>query len=193
MQDAVRTYLEVAMGLTDASRKRVRKVVKEAVGRGNATAGQMKSLTNDLLVSNVANREALAKLVRFEVDRALGVVGLATAEEVTELTDRVRDLENQLREAERNGSVSTAPPAAAPVRRARRSAVTPAADSAAPATTAGASTSVAKKATAKKTVAGKTVARKTVAKKALAKKTVAKKAVAKKAPAEQATATGTGA
>ncbi len=47
----------------------------------------------------LANREALTKLVRFEVDRALGAVGLATADEVAELTRRVHDLERQLREA----------------------------------------------------------------------------------------------
>src|SRR4051812_10284673 len=99
MQEAMRTYLELAMGLTDTSRKRVRRVVKEAVGRGNATAGQVKALTSDVMAINAANRQALLKLVRFEVDRALGVVGLATADEVTELTDRVRDLERQLRQA----------------------------------------------------------------------------------------------
>ena len=64
MQEALRTYLELAMGLTETSRKKVRKVVKEAVGRGNATADQVKALTSDLMAANSANREALAKLVR---------------------------------------------------------------------------------------------------------------------------------
>src|SRR3954467_6998424 len=100
MQEAMRTYLELALGLTETSRKRVRKAVKEAVGRSGATADQVKALTGELLAANSANREALSKLVRFEVDRALGVVGLATADEVGELTQRVRDLERQLREAE---------------------------------------------------------------------------------------------
>src|SRR5215475_911255 len=104
MQEAMRTYLELAMGLSETSRKRVRKVVKdvvkEAVGRSGATAEQVKALTSDLMAANSANREALAKLVRFEVDRALGMVGLATAEEVGELTQQVRDLKEQLREAQ---------------------------------------------------------------------------------------------
>jgi polyhydroxyalkanoate synthesis regulator phasin len=125
MQEAMRTYLELAVGLTDASRKRVRKVVKEAVGRGNATADQVKTMTTELMAANSANREALSKLVRFEVDRALGVVGLATAEEVTELTDRVRDLERQLREA------GSGAPAASP-RKATRASTGTDAESTAP-------------------------------------------------------------
>ena len=100
MQDAMRTYLELATGLTDASRKRARKVVKDVVGRSGATAEQARVLTTELMSSNAANREALTKLVRFEVDRALGVVGLATADEVKQLTRRVRELERQLRDAE---------------------------------------------------------------------------------------------
>ena len=100
MQDAMRTYLELATGLTDASRKKAKKVVKDVVDRSGATAGQARVLTAELMSSNAANREALTKLIRFEVDRALGVVGLATADEVTQLTRRVRELERQLRDAE---------------------------------------------------------------------------------------------
>jgi polyhydroxyalkanoate synthesis regulator phasin len=131
MQEAMRTYLELAMGLTETSRKRVRKVVKdvvkEAVGRSGATAEQVKALTGDLMAANSANREALAKLVRFEVDRALGMVGLATAEEVGELTQQVRDLKEQLREAQASvavdGSRSTSTVAKATPRRPRSTTV----------------------------------------------------------------------
>jgi polyhydroxyalkanoate synthesis regulator phasin len=103
MQPAMRNYLELVLGITDASRKKAKKAVKDAVGRGNATVEQIKALTSDLVAANSANRDALANLVRFEVDRALGVVGLATADEVKELTARVRDLERQLREATAGG------------------------------------------------------------------------------------------
>ena len=165
MQEAMRTYLELAMGLTDASRKRVKKVVKEAVGRGNATADQVKALTSDLVAANSANREALAKLVRFEVDRALGVVGLATAEEVSELTARVRDLERQLREAKADGG------AAAPVRTATKTAAarrTTSARKTASTTKAAPATTAARETAAKATGTG-TVAKKTAAKRASAK------------------------
>ena len=96
---AWKTYLELAAGLGETSRKKVRKVVREMVGKGNATAEQLKAITSEVLAAREANREALGKLVRVEVDRALGKIGLATMTEVEELTARVHDLEKQLREA----------------------------------------------------------------------------------------------
>lgn len=176
MQDAWRAYLELALGLTEASRKKATKVAKKVIGKGGATAEQLQALAEDLVKTSAANREAMTKLVRYELDRALGVVGLATAEEVADLTTRVRDLEQQLREAEARTAAPLVDAAAA----------SPAAN-AAPATRA-----VAKKAVAKQTVAKKAVAKKTVAKKAVAKATpngagAARKAPAKRAPAKKAT------
>ncbi|RLQ11692.1 hypothetical protein EAD96_01105 [Micromonospora sp. BL1] len=99
MQDAWRAYLELAMGLTEAPRKKAQDAVMRVVGQGGATAAQLQTLAEELVATGLANRESLTKLVRFEVDRALGAVGLATADEVAELTRRVHDLERQLREA----------------------------------------------------------------------------------------------
>jgi polyhydroxyalkanoate synthesis regulator phasin len=100
MQSAWRAYLDLALGFTEASRKRATKVVQKLVGKGGATADQLQTMAEELMGTSLANREALTRLVRFELDRALGRVGLATAEEVAELTARVRDLERQLRVAE---------------------------------------------------------------------------------------------
>lgn len=130
--EAWRAYLELALGLTEASRKKAQKAAKKLVGKGGATAGQLQAMAEELVATSVANREALTKLVRFEVDRALGKVGLATADEVADLTARVRELEEELR---------TTKPAPA-----------------APASSAPASPAPAKKAVAKKTVAKKAVA-----------------------------------
>ncbi|MEU9743518.1 hypothetical protein AB0E12_30485 [Micromonospora chersina] len=113
MQDAWRAYLELAMGLTEAPRKKAQDAVKRVVGQGGATAAQLQSLAEELVSTGLANREALTKLVRFEVDRALGAVGLATADEVAELTRRVHDLERQLREAKATGAPEAAAPRAA--------------------------------------------------------------------------------
>src|SRR5882672_10694817 len=90
MTDAWRAYLDLALGLTETSRKRATKVAKKLVGKGGATAEQLQTMAEELVNTSVANREALTRLVRFELDRALGRVGLATAEEVGELTARVR-------------------------------------------------------------------------------------------------------
>jgi polyhydroxyalkanoate synthesis regulator phasin len=112
MPDAWRAYLEMALGLTEAPRKRAQKVVGELANRGGATAAQLQGLVEDLVSAGMANREALTNIVRYEVDKALGVVGLATAEEVDELTKRVRDLETQLRAAEAKASAGAGEPTA---------------------------------------------------------------------------------
>ena len=143
MQDAWRAYLEMALGLTEASRKRAQKVAGDLASRGGATAAQVQGLVEDLMSTGMANRAALTNIVRYEVDRALGLVGLATAEEVSDLTGRVRDLERQLRDAQARAG-----------------------------TAAVGAKATAKKATAKKTAAKKVAAKKAgAAKKVAAKKT----------------------
>ncbi|WP_433392884.1 phasin family protein [Micromonospora sp. KLBMP9576] len=171
MQDAWRAYLELAMGLTEAPRKKAQDTVRRLVGTGGATAAQLQTLAEELVSTGVANREALTKLVRFEVDRTLGAVGLATADEVAELTRRVHELERQLRDAKSHRG--DPPPAGAPgpvlpvPAGAGSSAGPGAAEPAVPTSAPPAP-----------------VVRPAVAKKAVAKKAVAKKAVARRAPAD---------
>jgi polyhydroxyalkanoate synthesis regulator phasin len=161
MQDAWRAYLELAMGVTESSRKRAQTVARKLVGQGGATAAQLQALAEELRSTGLANREAMTKLVRFEVERALGAVGLATADEVASLNERVAELERDLRGAR---SAAAAPSAAAP------GGAAPAAPETTPAP-----------------LAKQAVAKKAVAKKAVAKTAVTNKAasLAKKAAAEQ--------
>src|SRR5688500_14255672 len=96
MTDAWQSYLEMAMGLTKTSKKKAEKAVKELVGKGNAKAGELQNMAESLVAAGLANRESLTKLVESELERALGRVGLAKAEELTELRRRVADLEAKL-------------------------------------------------------------------------------------------------
>ncbi|KXK58453.1 hypothetical protein AWW66_29700 [Micromonospora rosaria] len=197
MQDAWRAYLELAMGLTEAPRKRAQDVARRLVGSGGATAAQLQALAEELVSTGAANREALTKLVRFEVDRALGAVGLATADEVAELTRRVHELERQLREA-RTGGPAVAPdtaPEAFPTEPSAVAATARAGGSGAGESGAAGSGAAESGSAAAEPAAGQggagapaappggVVARKAVAKKAVAKKAV-KKALVKKEPAE---------
>ncbi|WP_346534831.1 hypothetical protein [Micromonospora sp. DPT] len=179
MQDAWRAYLELAMGLTEAPRKKAQDAARRLVGTGGATAAQLQALAEELVSTGAANREALTKLVRFEVDRALGAVGLATADEVAELTRRVHELERQLREAK--GGPGGPLPGTSPV------GVTPSGvdptGAAGPATTGDA---------AGHTGAAPSAPPVAAPTKAVAKKAVAKKAIAKKPPAAVSTTTGDG-
>jgi polyhydroxyalkanoate synthesis regulator phasin len=99
-----REYLELALGITEASRKKAAKAVKRLAGKGGATAEQLQTLAEDLFKTNVNNRDALLATVRNELDRALARIGLVKSEEVEELTRRIKDLERRLGEAGRSTS-----------------------------------------------------------------------------------------
>ena len=157
MNDALKGYLALASGLTEVTKARATAAAKAVVAQGGNAAGTVTGLADDLLAQSRSNREALTALVKFEVDKALGRVGLASADEVSELTARIRSLEGQLREAK---AAAKAPAAKAPAK--------------APAKKAAAKTP-ATKAPVKK-AAAKTPATKAPVKKAAAKKAPAKKA-----------------
>jgi len=167
MADAWRSYLEMAYGLTKTSRKKAEKAVRDLMGKSNAKAGELQGMAEDLMASADANRDALTKLIRTELDRALSRVGLVKAEEVAALHKRIDELEAKVPSA-------ASPAVASPVK-------------AEPAAPAGPATP-AKAAPAKKTVVKKTAATPPAepAKAAPAKKTAAKKTVAKKTAAKKA-------
>lgn len=98
MRDALKSYLALAGGFTDVTRQRAVSAAKALVAQGEATAEQVTTLAEDLLAQSRSNREAVSALVKYEVDRTLGRLGLAANDEVTELTKRVRSLEAQVRE-----------------------------------------------------------------------------------------------
>ena len=99
MRDALKSYLALAAGVTDLTRQAALAAARALVSQGEATAEQVTGLAEDLLAQTRQNREAVVALVSYEVDRALGRVGLASADEVVALTQRVRELEGQLRSA----------------------------------------------------------------------------------------------
>ncbi|MGW3892536.1 hypothetical protein ACWD69_27975 [Micromonospora chokoriensis] len=189
MQDAWRAYLELAMGLTEAPRKKAQDVARRLVGSSGATAAQLQALGEELVTTGAANREALTKLIRFEVDRALGAVGLATADEVAELTRRVHDLERQLREARASepANTPTASPSERPdpTRAARPGSRPVPSDgpAGAPVSAHAPDKPAAEQPAPGQAVTEQSAAVQPVAKKAVAKKAVAKKAIAKKPPA----------
>lgn len=114
MRDALKSYLALAGGVTEVTRQRALAAAKALASQGEATAEQVQGLAEDLLQQSRANREALAAIVRFEVDRALSRVGLATAEEVEQLQAQVRRLEEQLRTGGAGDASGEAAPDAEP-------------------------------------------------------------------------------
>ncbi|HEY3503014.1 MAG TPA: phasin family protein [Actinocatenispora sp.] len=179
-QDAWRTYLELALGLTEKPRKRAKQVIDSLAQQSGASVDQLRSMTEDLVETSLANREAVSKLVRAELDRALTRVGLGNAEELAELRARVDELEQQVAEA---AATTGAAPSAAKTAGTKKTA----AKKVAAKKTAGAQPT-AKKAAATKTAATKTAkkAAKKTAAKAATKKTAAKKTAATKSTGTRA-------
>src|SRR3954454_7774586 len=98
-QDAWRAYMDMVLGVTEASGKRALKVAKKVVGNRDLSTDQLQALADDIVRAGLANREAITGVVRAELDRALSAVGLAKADEVSALHARVRELEAELRAA----------------------------------------------------------------------------------------------
>ncbi|MDR7274376.1 phasin family protein [Catenuloplanes atrovinosus] len=150
-KEAWRAYLDLALGLTESSRKQATRTAMRLVGKGGATAAQLQTMVEEALAAGTANRAVVERLVRNEVDRALGVVGLAKSDDVAALRQRVADLEARLA-----GPVDV--PGDLPVDATVEAAAAASAATVAPVTPA----------------PGTPLAKKTVAKKAVAKKAVAK-------------------
>lgn len=98
VRDAFRGYLSLANGLTEVTAGRARAAAKALAEQGEATAGQVSALAEDLINTSRRNRESLVLLVRHEVEQAVKRLGLAPAGDVEELTRRVRELERTVRE-----------------------------------------------------------------------------------------------
>ncbi|MBN1170850.1 MAG: histone H1-like repetitive region-containing protein, partial [Micromonosporaceae bacterium] len=184
-QEAWRAYLELALGMTEASRKKAKKTVKELMGKSPITPEQLQAMAEDLVTMGLGNREAITRMIRAELDRALLRVGLASGEEITRLETRIRELEEQLakyvkseqgpEEQERGqergaASKTVARKAVAKKAVAKKAAAKKAAPEQVEAKTTAATTTAAKRPAAKRPAAKKAVAKKAVATKGAAKK-----------------------
>lgn len=204
MLDALKNYLNLASGVTDVTRQRAVAAAKALQASGEATAEQVQNLADELLVSSRNNRDALLALVRYEVDRALNRLGLATADEVASLQRRVTSLEGALTKFPNEGAAkatksgpakSTATAAPAKSTAARSTAAKAAPAKSAPVKSTSATTTAIKtaaaKSPAKSTAAKVTAARATAAKSTAAKSTAAKAAgSARQTPAKKAAGNG---
>lgn len=180
--DAVRGYLQLAMGLTEVTKQKANDAAKAVAGQlgiqgEDALAGagvaagiasqQVQTLAEDLLAAARSNRKLLTDLVRVEVDAVVNRLGITDQKQVEAVRATLAKLEEQL--AGLVGIRRTPSEPAAPKSKSSAGGARPLV------------TEPAKKTTAKKTTSKKTAAKKTTAKKATAaKKTTAKKTTAAK-------------
>jgi DNA polymerase III gamma/tau subunit len=214
--DAVRGYLQLAMGLSEVTRQKANDAAKAVAGQlgiqgEDALAGagvaagiagqQVQTLAEDLLAAARSNRKLLTDLVRVEVDAVVNRLGITDQKQVDGVRATLAKLEEQL--AGLMGIHRSPAEPATPKSKSSAGGARPLVSEPAKKTTAktAAKKTAAKKtakkaaakkttasATTKKTAAKKTTANKTAAKKTAAKKTAAKKTAAKKTAAKKTTA-----
>jgi polyhydroxyalkanoate synthesis regulator phasin len=136
-------YIQALASLSDLTRAQAERVAGLLAKQGEVQSAQVGRVAEDLMRRTQKNREIMTRLVQREVKRQLGVLGMATRDEVARLQQRVRALEQ---------AVERASPASAPSRRpAARSkaATTKAAATSKPATASRAKTASARSGAAK--------------------------------------------
>ena len=113
--EVVRSYWEVAGGLTDVTRQRAVATARSVLARDGVdlvvpgALGQVQSLADELMALSKSNRELLSGVVSAEVDRALGAMGLATRDEVRALQRSVDRLTTKV-DALASGGATASPP-----------------------------------------------------------------------------------
>jgi hypothetical protein len=185
---SIQGYVELASGLGELTRSAAKEAAAEILALAGSDASRKKAakqvsgLADELLHAAQANRKALVRLVRREVDSAVGKLDVnKISTDVQTLAATVAGLASQVDDLARSATgMSARTPG-------------PVADALVdlgpePARVAARPSATAKKAPAKKTAAKKAPAKKAAVKKAPAKKAAAKKAPAKKAPAKKAPA-----
>ena len=85
---ALHDYLELVSGLTEVTRQRAVAAAKGLVSSSGAelvvpgAIGQASALADEIMATAKANRELLTGMIRAEVDRTVGRLGLATRDDV---------------------------------------------------------------------------------------------------------------
>ena len=139
-------YLQALASLSDLTRTQAERVAGLLAKQGEVQSAQVGRVAEDLLRRTQKNREIMSRLVQREVKRQLGVLGMATRDEVARLQQRVRALEQELERSSRPAPASASDPGPAAAASPSRAASTP---------TSSTTSSAAKPATRAKAATGK--------------------------------------
>lgn len=100
MSDPLARYVEMAAGLTRATRDTAEKVVRGLVEQGQTAVRDPQELVEQLVERSQENRQALVGIVRSETRRAVKRMGFATQRDLERVQRQLTDLRKRLREAE---------------------------------------------------------------------------------------------
>jgi polyhydroxyalkanoate synthesis regulator phasin len=92
-------YFQALASLSDLTRAQAERVAGLLAKQGEVQSAQVGRVAEDLMRRTQKNREIMTRLVQREVKRQLGVLGMATRDEVARLQQRVRALEQAVERA----------------------------------------------------------------------------------------------
>ena len=102
-------YLQALASLSDLTRTQAERVAALLAKQGEVQSAQVGRVAEDLMRRTQKNREIMSRLVQREVKRQLGVLGMATRDEVARLQQRVRALEQEVERASKAPAASPSP------------------------------------------------------------------------------------
>ena len=100
-------YLQALASLSDLTKAQAERVAALLAKQGEVQSAQVGRVAEDLMRRTQKNREIMTRLVQREVKRQLGVLGMATRDEVARLHQRVRALEQELERASKASASTT--------------------------------------------------------------------------------------
>lgn len=119
MLDDLRTYLQMATGITEATTAKAKDVVTGLLSSGLSLTtkaggapemvGQVQDLADDLVATSRNNRELLTGVIRAEVDKAVGRMGFVREDELAALRRHVQRLESEMNDLRRRADEAPAP------------------------------------------------------------------------------------
>ncbi|MDI2131844.1 hypothetical protein [Yinghuangia seranimata] len=201
MRDALRSYLQIATGLTEMTVQRVTEAAKQLVEKAGvdldhvpgqvaqqaqAVPQYVQQVADDLFTTGKANRDLLVGVVRSEVDKAMGRLR-PWVDDVRRVDDDLERVERRVTDLEHRLAQASAP--ARPARAPRVQAVPVEDDEAVPVRKSGARGGASD---AGVRAGSAPEADAPVAKRAVTPAKAAKRAAAKKAPAKKTAAPGSG-
>jgi polyhydroxyalkanoate synthesis regulator phasin len=101
-------YLQALASLSDLTRAQAERVAGLLAKQGEVQSAQVGRVAEDMMRRTQKNREILARLIQREVKRQLGLLGMATRDEVARLQQRVRALEQEVERSSRRASSTRA-------------------------------------------------------------------------------------
>lgn len=98
---ALKNYVELATGLTEATAAKAKEAAMGLVAQGMSmgtkqpaeVAASVQQAADDLVAMSKSNRDLLASMIRTEVDKAVGRMGFVREQELAAMRARVEKLE----------------------------------------------------------------------------------------------------